>query len=154
MFKEYSSSSLKREQVIAELEKISSLGWEVFQKKDKSYIIKIDEHKEISILEDSEKWFIASYMDGLPKFTIYSSSIETLHEHLIAAATILETNLNIEKVNQSIRIRIDEPFTNKVKLLTLFGNSKISKIFDPYFDLKSLITLISLKKFPGTDTTC
>ncbi len=28
----------------------------------------------------------------------------------------------------------------------MFGNSKISKIFDPYFDLKSLITLISLEK--------
>jgi hypothetical protein len=146
MFKDYSSDSLNREQVIAELEKISNLGWEVFQKKDKSYIIKIDEHKEISISEESEKWFIVSYMDGLSKFNIFSSSIETLHEHLIEGAEKLETNLNIEKVNQSTRIRRDEPFSNKVKLLKLFDNSKISKIFDPYFDLKSLITLISLKK--------
>lgn len=146
MFKEYSSNSLNREQVISELEKISNLGWEILQKKDKSYIINIDEHKEISISEESEKWFIVSYLDGLPKFTIYSNSIQTLREHLITAGEKLETDLNIQKFNQSIRIRIDEPFTNKVKLLTLLGNSKISKIFDPYFDLKSLITLISLMK--------
>ncbi len=150
MFKDYSSNSLNREQVIAELEKITNLGWDVFQKKDKSYVIKIDEHKEISIREDSEKWFIASYIDGLPKSTVYSSSTETLHEYLIAAANKLETNLNIEKVNRSIRLKTDEQFSNKVKLLTLIGNSKISKIFDPYFDSKSLVTLILLKKL-GTE---
>lgn len=146
MFKEYSENSLTRDEVIGELEKISNLGWEVFQKKDKSYVIKIDEYKEVSIKETNEQWFIVSYLNGLPKFTIYSNSIATFHEHLKSASIKLETNLELEKVNHSIRLKAVEPFSNKIKLISIIGNSKISKIFDPYFDLKSLITLTSLKK--------
>lgn len=146
MFKEYSSSSLKREQVVSELKKINNLGWEVFITEDKSYIIKIDDIKEISIVEIDEKWFIESCISGHPKYNIYAWSVETLNNYIIEASNSLETNLKVEKINQSIRIKSDEPFSNKVKLLTLFGNSKISKIFDPYFDMKSLITLNSLKK--------
>ncbi|MEO6904581.1 MAG: hypothetical protein ABI315_15725 [Bacteroidia bacterium] len=72
MFKEYSSSSLKREQVVSELKKINNLGWEVFITEDKSYIIKIDDIKEISIVEIDEKWFIESCISGHPKYNIYA----------------------------------------------------------------------------------
>jgi hypothetical protein len=146
MFKDYNSVSLKEDQIISELQNIQNLGWEVYKKKPNKYIIRIDDQKEIELHPSSENWFICSKINGSAKFVKYANSIETLNPLLLEAGKSLSIDLKIERQIKSIRIRDNEPLTNKAKLISLIKTSSISKIFDPYFDLKSLITITSLKK--------
>lgn len=146
MFKDYGEIQIKKEEVISELEKISNLGWDVFKKKSEAYVVSIDDSNTIILEEIDGEWFIELSTNGVPRYAKDVPTIEVLNNSLMEVSKILEINLKSEKINKSVRLKRKEPFSNKVKLLALFGNSKISKIFDPYFDPKAMITLLSLKK--------
>ena len=145
MIEKFEGIELKEEHIISELEKIQKLGWKVSVDNNKIYRIFINETKEIIIKKTSNYWIIKAL--SLGKIISYSSNITNLTLFVFGintASSKLNINLSIKNEPLAIRISDKTPLDNKVQLLQLINNRKISKIFDPYFDEKSLITLKAL----------
>lgn len=146
MFKKYTGSLLTKQEVISQLEKIQKLGYDVYQKDEDSFLIKIDDSKVIAILKGTSKWNVYVYIDGSPIYAKSPSTLSLLISFLKEAASEINVNIGIKNEVKSIRITPDEPLSNKVKIITLIKDRKITGIFDPYFDTKSIVTLHALAR--------
>lgn len=146
MFKKYTGPLLTRQEAISQLEKIQKLGYDVYQKDDNSFLIKINDSKEIVIIKRPNKWIVRANKDGLPVYIKNPSTLALLISFLNEAASELNVNIGIRNVVKSVRINSNQPLSNKVKIISLIQDRKITGIFDPYFDTKSILTLHALAK--------
>lgn len=146
MFKKYTGPLLTKQEVIIQLDKIQKLGYDVYKKEEESFLIKIDDSKEIAIHKGTSKWNVYVYIDGSPKYAKSPSTLSLLISFLKEAASELNVNIGIKNEEKSIRITPDEPLSNKIKIITLIKDREVTGIFDPYFDTKSLVTLHALAR--------
>jgi len=128
------------------------LGWEIYDnmsipKFNKyNYIISIDNSSTVEIYCHSNHpyWNISARKEGNLVYVESASTLEIFVERLKEVASAFNINFDIEKPRTSIRINKSEPASNKVKLVDLINGRSIKKIFDPYFDNKSIKLLLSL----------
>jgi hypothetical protein len=147
MFKKYDGPDLTIENVITELEKIQNLGWEIFVKEglyEQHYIIKPDDNMLINIYLVDNKWYIESYCGGGLKYIKFALTLEAFINVLNEAAAQIDINLSLTKRNDTFRLKQTQPASNKSKFLDLIHSRAVTDIFDPYFDTKSINTLLSL----------
>jgi hypothetical protein len=148
MFEEYKGLSLVENQVVSELEKIQNLGWCIsVEKSNKNkYRINVNEFTEIVIYPSKDYWVVSGYNKGTCFFHKKPRTIEQFIENINLVGTSIGCDFNIKNDVKSVRVKESEPFSNKVKLVSLVDKNKISDIFDPYFNTESLLTLYSLIK--------
>jgi len=146
MFKKYSGPELRTQDVVNQLVKIQELEFDVYEKGLDSYIIKVDDSKVIMITKRNHKWTITAEVDGIPVYVKNPSTLNLLVSFLQEAARELEIDIEIKNEVKSVRIKSTEPLANKSKILSLIKERKVTSIFDPYFDSKSLTTLHALAK--------
>lgn len=147
MFKPYTSPKLSNDEVLFELEKIQKIGWDVYSlESPNQYLIDVSDGKKIYITFEGEEWGIKAETDGYHMFGRSCSSIESLRRIINEAARSVGIDLRIEPLKSTIRIKKNEPASNKVKLVQLIGGRSIKCIYDPYFDTHALKTLLLLNK--------
>lgn len=148
-FLEYKGAQFSVGDVEDYLAILAEKGWKVSSRRNaKGYVIDFDDDKRINIYHNTKtnEWLIqeATCMDGRLPFD-YEGLLNTFsqfEEWIVSAAKYYEVDL--DSAPSKVRLKTNEPASNRVSLSKLASSAKVECIFDPYFDDQSLATLMTL----------
>ncbi len=148
-FPEYKGAHFSVADVEDYLTILAGKGWKVSSRKNGTgYVIDFDADKRINIYYNprTNEWLIqeSTCMDDRPPFS-YEGLLNTFsqfQEWIVSAAKYYEVDL--DSAPSKVRLKANEPASNRVNLSKLASSAKVACIFDPYFDDQSLATLMTL----------
>lgn len=144
-FPPYPGATFSEADVENYLGELSEKGWGVFKNRNE-YIVVIDNEKKIttSFSPHDKEWRVdVSFIEGKRPLTLSPAvTFQQFQERFAKAAEYFDQHLEIGP--QNIRLREGTPVSNKTSIASLVRGNAVMSVFDPYFDDKSIATLVTL----------
>jgi len=145
-FKAFEENYLAESDVVSYLEELDNQGYDIRKGEKAKYYIMLSAEDYILIDKIGTTWYVKLYAKGRFKSQLKPIDKPTLINYSNSLAKRVKIDLNSQVTPNNIRLNQVDKATNKTKIIALSNGKTLESIFDPYFETKSIMTILSLWK--------